>query len=364
MPRRILIYGGTGYTGRLIAERAQKTRPAPIVGGRTAHLVQQLATTLGVSGRVVALEEPDALDQALGDVCVVVNAASPFAQTARPLIEACLRTRTHYLDISGELPVFQEAHSYGKTARERGVMIMPGVGLGVVASDCLAMHVAALVPNAKYLRIGLLRPDSISRGTLRAVLGLTNSRVSVRRNGRLISLPVGRLQRTFDYGAGAQESIAVTWPDVFTAYYSTGIRNIEAYLEADFAVRTLYQLTAGVAEMLRFAPVQRWLSIAAEAWPKGPSAQQRQTGRCVIVAEAEDSWRRRRCARLETLDGYTFTAEAATAIARRVARGDFRPGFQTPGQVYGANFVLGLVGSRREDTGRPASRRRSDEMRV
>jgi short subunit dehydrogenase-like uncharacterized protein len=364
MARRICIYGATGYTGRLIAERAQKSRPVPIVAGRTAHLVQQLAAILGVSGRVVALAEPYALDQALDDVCVVINAASPFAQTAFPLIEACLRTRTHYLDISGELPVFQQAHSYDKAARERGIMIMPGVGLGVVASDCLAMHVAALVPNAKYLRIGLLRPDSISRGTLRAMLGLTNSRVSVRRNGRLTSVPVGRLQRTFDYGAGEQESIAVTWPDVFTAYYSTGIRNVEAYLEADFAVRTLFQLTAGMAEMLRFGPVQRWLSVAAEVWPKGPSALQRQTGRCVILAEAEDSWRRRSCARLETLDGYTFTAEAATAIAQRVARGDFHPGFQTPGKVYGANFVLGLVGSHRQDIERSGPRIRSDDMRV
>jgi short subunit dehydrogenase-like uncharacterized protein len=364
MPRRIFIYGATGYTGRLIAERAKKSRPVPIIAGRTAHLVQQLAGTLGVRGRVAALAESDALDQALDDVCVVINAASPFTQTARPLIEACLRTRTHYLDISGELPVFQQAHSYDKAARKRGIMIMPGVGLGVVASDCLAMHVAGMVPNAKYLRIGLSRPDFISRGTLRAVLGLTNSRVSVRRNGRLTSLPVGRLQRTFDYGAGEQESIAVTWPDVFTAYYSTGVRNIEAYLAADFAVRTLYRFSAGIAEVLRLASVQRWLSVAAEVWPNGPSAQQRQTGRCVILAEAEDSWRRRSCARLETLDGYTFTAEAATAIAQRVAHGDFHPGFQTPGKVYGANFVLGLVGSRREDIERPAPRMRSDEMRV
>jgi short subunit dehydrogenase-like uncharacterized protein len=364
MRRRILIYGATGYTGRLIAERARKSRRAPIIAGRTAHLVHTLAAALGLSARVVALDEPEALDQALSDIGVVINAASPFAQTARPLIEACLRTRTHYLDITGELPAFQEPHSYDDAARERGIMIMPGVGLGIVASDCLAMHVAARVPNAKYLRIGLLQPDSISRGTLRAVLGMTNSRVSVRRNGQLISVPVGRLQRSFDYGDGERESVAVSWADVFTAYYSTGIRNIEAYIEADFVSRALYQVTAGIAETLRFAPVQHWVSVAAEAWPEGPSSRQRQAERCVVVAEAEDSWRRRSCARLETPDGYSFTAEAAIAIAQRVTRGDFRPGFQTPGKVYGADFVLGLAGSRREDLEWPFPRMPSDDMRV
>jgi short subunit dehydrogenase-like uncharacterized protein len=359
--RRILIYGGTGYTGRLIAEHAQKLRHSPIIAGRTSHRVQALASELGLSGRVIALDEPAVLDDALSDICVLINAASPFAQTARPLIESCLRTRTHYLDITGELPVFRDVYHYDDAARKRGIMIMPGVGLGVVASDCLAMHVAALVPNAKYLRIALLRPDSFSRGTLRSAIGLANSRVSIRRNSHLISVPVGRLQRAFDYGDGERESIAVSWADVFTAYYSTGIRNIEAYFEADFVSRTLYQLTPGIAEALRFALVQPWLNAAISAWPKGPSALHRQAEKCVIVAEAEDSWRRRSSARLETPDGYSFTAEAATAIAHRVARGDFVPGFQTPGKVYGADLVLGFKGARRDEVGRPFPRMRSDD---
>jgi saccharopine dehydrogenase (NAD+, L-lysine-forming) len=345
--RRILIYGGTGYTGRLIAEHARSLRRAPVIAGRSADRVQALAARLGVPGRVVALDQPDALDQVLADIGVVINAASPFAQSAPALIEACLRTRTHYLDITGELPVFRDAFGYDAAARKRGIMIMPGVGLGVVASDCLAMHVATRVPNAKYLRIALLRPDSFSRGSLRSALGLTNSRVTIRQNGRLISVPVGRLQRTFDYGHGRRESVAVSWADVFTAYHSTGIRNIETYFEADFISRTLYQLGAGIAGTMRLPMVQRWVDVATRSWPEGPSPRQRRSEKCVLVAEAEDSWRRCGGARLETPDGYSFTAETALAIGQRVARGDFLPGFQTPGRVYGADFVLGFKGVRR-----------------
>src|ERR1700685_1355341 len=148
MRRRVLIYGATGYTGRLIADRLRNSRCHLVVAGRTLHRVQALATELGVAGRVIEIDEPNALDQALDDIDVLINTASPFALTAPALIESCLRTKTHYLDVTGELPVFQTAFNYGEAARKRGIMIMPGAALGVVASDCLAMHVAAVVPNA------------------------------------------------------------------------------------------------------------------------------------------------------------------------------------------------------------------------
>jgi short subunit dehydrogenase-like uncharacterized protein len=345
----VLIYGGTGYTGRLIAEHARINQHSPIIAGRNTNRVQALAAKLRVEGRVASVSDPKSLDDMLSDIAVLINAASPFSETARPLIESCLRTRTHYLDITGELPTFRDAFGYDAEARERGIMIMPGAGLGIVASDCLALHVASRIPDAKYLRLGLLRPERFSRGSFRSALGMSGSRVTIRRNGRLTSVPVGQLQRSFDYGDGERESVAVSWADVFTAHYSTGIRNIEAYFEADLASRIFYQLGATVADAVRLAPVQRWLTTATEAWPEGPTPGQREAENCVIVAEAEDSWRQRASTRLETTDGYSFTAEAATSIAQRIVRGDFLPGFQTPAKVYGADFVLGIKGTRRTE---------------
>jgi saccharopine dehydrogenase (NAD+, L-lysine-forming) len=355
MRRRVLIYGATGYTGRLIADRLRNSRCHSVVAGRTSHRVQALAAEFGVAGRVIAIDEPNALDQALDDIDVLINAASPFSLTAPALIESCLRTRTHYLDITGELPVFQAAFGYDEAARKRGIMIMPGAALGVVASDCLAMHVAALVPNAKYLRIALLRPNSFSRGTFRSALGIANSRVSIRRNGRLMSVPVGRLQRTFDFGEGEKESVAVSWADVFTAYYSTGIRNIETYFEAGYTARALYQLGAGIADTMQLAPARTLIDAVASVLPEGPHAARRRAEQCVIVSEAEDSWRRRRCVRLTTPDGYSFTSEAATAIAQRILQGDFASGFQTPAKVYGADLVLGFKGTDRQELHQPFS---------
>jgi short subunit dehydrogenase-like uncharacterized protein len=353
---RVLIYGATGFTGRLIAGQLRHSRL--VVAGRTPHRVQALAEDLGVTSRVIALDEPETLDEALDDVEVVINAASPFALTAPRLIVSCLRTKTHYLDITGELGVFRSAFGYDDAARKRGIMIMPGVGLGIVASDCLAMHVAGLLANAKYLRIALLRPNSFSRGTFRSALGLASSRVNIRRNGRLMSLAVGRLQRAFDFGGGERESVAVSWPDVFTAYHSTGIRNIEAYFEAGFASRALYHLSVGIAEAMQLAPAKTLIDVFTSAWPEGPSEVRRRAEKCVIVAEAEDSWRQVRGARLTTPDGYSFTAEAASAIALRVMRGDFLSGFQTPARVYGADLVLKFKGTHREELRSPFSTQR------
>jgi short subunit dehydrogenase-like uncharacterized protein len=355
MRGRVLTFGATGYTGRLIAERLRNSRCYGVVAGRTPHRVQALAAELDVTGRVIGTDEPKALDRALADIDVLINAATPFAMTAPALIESCLRTKTHYLDITGELPVFQNAFLYDEAARKRGIMIMPGAGLGIVASDCLALHVAALVPNAKYLRIALLRPTSFSRGTLRSAIGLADSRVSIRRNGQLMSVPVGRLQRTFDFGDGEKESVAVSWADVFTAYYSTGVRNIEAYFEADFASRTLYQLGSGIADIMRLAPARTLIDAVTNVLPEGPPENRRQTQQCLMVCEAEDSWRQRRCVRLTTPDGYSFTADATAGIAQRILDGDFASGFQTPAKVYGPDLVLDFKGTHRQELHRPFS---------
>lgn len=355
MRRNVLIYGATGYSGRLIAERLRHLRCRSVVAGRTPHRVQALAAEFGLAGRVMGADEPNVLDQALDDIDVLINAASPFTRTAPALIELCLRTKTHYLDITGELPVFQAAFGYDEAARKRGIMILPGAGLAVVASDCLAKHVAALIPNAKYLRIAVLRPDSFSRGTFRSALGLANSRVAIRRNGRLILVPVGQLQRTFDFGDGEKESVAVSWADVFTAYYSTGIRNIEAYFAASFASRALYQVSAGVADTMQLEPARTLIDAVTSVLSEGPSKARRRTEQCVIVSEAENSWRQRRCVRLTTPDGYSFTAEAATTIAQRILQGDFASGFQTPAKVYGADLVLDFEGVDRHELQPPFS---------
>ena len=154
-PCRLMIYGATGFTGTLIARAAVELDCELVLAARDSVRLAAVARPLGLPFRAFSLEEPSAAVEALGDIDFVLNAAGPVIATSEPLIAACLATRTHYLDVTAELSVFVAAHRHDAAARERGIMIMPGAGFLIVASDCLAADIAAITSGAKYLRIGV-----------------------------------------------------------------------------------------------------------------------------------------------------------------------------------------------------------------
>lgn len=347
--RRIMIYGATGFTGGLVMKAALELGAELVLAGRDPERLEAVARPLGLPFRAFALDSPAEIFDALADVGVVLNAAGPLVDTATPLIAGCLAARTHYLDVTGELSVFREAHRNDAAARERGIMIMPGAGFWIVASDCLAAHVADLLPGAKYLRLGCSASELFSRGSLRTVFREMRGRIVIRRAGRLSWVSIGRLERQFDYGDGERASTAVSLPDVFTAYFTTGIPNIETYLEAGFMARTAGLLAVGVTAAVNMTGMAPLLDSGFEAWSHRPSASERSSARQVLVIEAEDVWRQSRRVRMVTSDGYTFTAAAAAAVMKQVIGGNFAPGFATPGKLYGSELALSIPDTETED---------------
>ena len=81
------------------------------------------------------------------------------------MVEACLRLGKHYLDITGEISVFEAMARRDKAAKQAGMMIMPGVGFDVVPSDCLAVHLKNLLPTATDLTLAFYGLGGISHGT-------------------------------------------------------------------------------------------------------------------------------------------------------------------------------------------------------
>jgi short subunit dehydrogenase-like uncharacterized protein len=349
MSGALLIYGVTGYSGRLIAESASQRGLNALVAGRNAKQTQCIADSVGLPWRAAGLDEPRLLDAMLADVAVVLHAAGPFTTTAKPMLQACLRTRTHYLDIAGELPVFQQAEHLDTEARRNRIMLMPGAGFVVTASDCLAAHVATRTPQARRLRLATSWPGIMSRGTMRSALHMVRENVSIRRAGELATVPAGHLQRQFDFCNGKRLATAVSAADVVTAWHTTGIPNIEAYAHFAPAEALAYQVGSWFAEPLRLPPVKSIVESLISMAPDGPSAVRRTGTHNVIIAEAEDPWRRSTCARLTTPDGYSCTPEIALGIASRVLSGVFREGFQTPARVFGTDLILEVHGARRED---------------
>jgi len=344
---RLAIYGASGYTGRLLAAAARARGLDAVLVGRSRERLSVVAG--GFPIRVAATEDAADLRAAFADCAVVVNSAGPFPLTATPVLEACLATGAHYLDVAGEGPVFGELRHYDEAAKQAGVLVMPGAGFVVAAGDALAAHVVQRLPHARRLRLGFSRSYPISRGSFASMLDLTDGYATIRRGGRLAALPAGSLTHAFDFGAGPSEAMLAPWPDPFTAYLTTGIPEIEAYLEADTASRWAYRAVSALAPALRFPAARRAAEVLAQYAPDGPTEAERAATPKVVVAEAEDVYRERVVARLFTPNVYTFTADCVTALVERALSGDVKPGYWTPAGLYGPDFVLSLPGVRRED---------------
>lgn len=350
MDAKIGVYGATGYTGKLIAAEAHRRGIPVVLAGRDAEKLKRIADPYGFQTRVVALTEPGRLRAAIEDLDCVLHVAGPFSETSRPMLDACLATKTHYLDITGEIDIFEAASRRGAEAAAAGIMLLPGAGFDVVPSDCLAAHVATKVEEPTTLRLAIAGMGaSFSRGTAKTMVEGLADGLRVRRNGIIRSLPSGCLERRFDFGAGEAVGVGMPWGDVATAFHSTGIPNIEVYFALSGFAPALLRASRFATPLLRLPAAQRFLKAAVDRQPEGPDASDRDSQRAVLLAEVEGRGGEIARARLETPNGYSLTAESALELACRAANGEARPGYQTPSSAYGADFVLGLEGCTRTD---------------
>lgn len=353
-PGDFLLYGSYGYTGRLILARALEAGLRPLIAGRSGEQVAAQAREHGLPHRVFALDDAPALDDALAGVPAVVHAAGPFVRTAAPVAEGCLRTETHYLDITGELPVFEAMAALDARARAAGVMLLPGAGFDVVPTDCLAAHLKRRLPGATRLRLAFQAlGGGISRGTATTMIENAGRGGAVRRGGRITPVPAAWRTRTVDFGFGTRPASVTTipWGDVSTAFYSTGIGDVEVYTRMRPAQRRAMVATRYLGWLLESAPVQRFLRSRVQAAPAGPSAERRERGVSLVWGEVEDDAGNRAVSRMRTPEGYRLTAMTAVAALRKVLDGNAPAGFQTPSLAYGADWILDLEGVEREDVG-------------
>jgi len=349
MPADFLLYGSYGYTGRLIAERARELGLAPLLAGRDGAALAAQGEETGLPYRAFALDDAAALDAALRETRVVLHAAGPFSRTAAPMAEACLRTGAHYLDITGEIGVFEALAARDRQAREAGVMLLPGVGFDVVPSDCLAAHLKRRLPSATRLALAFQAVGRPSRGTLTTMVENAARGGAVRRGGRIVPVPSAWKTREVDFGKGPVTVTTIPWGDVSTAYHSTGIPDVEVYTRVPRGQRRVLRATRRLGWLVGSRPVQRLLRRAVRRGPPGPTPEERARGLSLLWGEVEDGEGRRAGSRLRTPEGYTLTARTAVEAVRRVLAGDAPAGFQTPSRAYGTDWILEFEGVERTD---------------
>jgi len=335
-----LIYGAYGYTGERIAREAVDRGLDVVLAGRNGTKTRGLAIQLGVDSRVFPVEEAE---NHLDGVDVVLNCAGPFIETAEPMAEACLATGTHYLDITGEIPVFEALAERDREAEDADVCLLPGVGFDVVPTDCLAAHLHDRLPSATHLRLGIDTPGSVSGGTLSTALEQAGAGGMVRRDGRIRPEPPGAKTRTIDFGGGPKHAVSAPMGDVSTAYYTTGIENIDVFLSAPEYAEYLLRASDYVTPLLAIPTVKNGLQALVRALVSGPSADARERERVRLWGEATDG-ETTVTARLETPETYALTVDAATTALERCEGGVGLTGYQTPATAFGPDYVLELDG--------------------
>jgi short subunit dehydrogenase-like uncharacterized protein len=346
----LLIYGSTGYTGRLIVAEALARGVRPTLAGRNAEAVRAQAVPLGLSWRAAALDDAVALDSVLEGATVVLHCAGPFTHTWRAMSDACLRRRVHYLDITGEIGVFEALAARDAEARAAGIMLLPGVGFDVVPSDCLAAHLARRLPNATHLALAFRAIGGMSRGTLSTMVEHLGGPGAVRRHGRIVPVPPAWKTRKINFGDGRlRDATTIPWGDVATAWHSTGIPNIEVYVTMRPALRRAAVLSRWIGPLLRTAAVRTFLMRRVRAGAAGPSDDARARAASQLWGEAVAADGTRVQSRLRGPSGYDLTAQTAVLLATKALNGNAPIGFQTPSRAYGADVILEVPGVGRTD---------------
>lgn len=316
--KTLMIYGATGYTGRMAAEHANALGLKLVIAGRNAERLAALGAHLAVPYRVFTADAP-----LLQGIDVLLNFAGPFAQTAGALMQACIDAGVDYLDITAEINVYRRAEQLGAAAASANVMLLPGVGWDVVPTDSLALHVARRVQHPQSLRIALQVPGSMSRGSALSVGEIIGAGVMARVDGELIATPDAQPQH-LDFGTGPLLCVPLSFGDLVTAWHSTAIPNIAMFVHISGDA-----FPEGDLSLL----------------PDGPSAEHRDAHRARAVAEVTGADGSVARSVIETVNGYTYTPLAAVEAARRVLCGERRSGFETPARMFGVGFAESIAGT-------------------
>jgi short subunit dehydrogenase-like uncharacterized protein len=345
-----LLYGSYGYTGRLIADLAVQKGLRPVLAGRNDKRLRTQADALNLEYRAFSLEDTSALYSALQDVVGVLHCAGPFVHTFRGMAEACLVTRRHYVDISGEIAGFEALAQMDDDANRAGIMLLPGAGFDVVPSDCLAMHLKKRLLSAIELRLYIRSVrGGVSRGTARSAIENMQRGGMIRQDKELVRVPLAWQVRKVDFGRGPVEAVSIGWGDVSTAYHSTGIPNVQTYMAFPPLAIRLLQALRTLGPLVYTRPAKWLLKQALLLRRIGPTEEQRRNGFSLFLGEVSNERGTSVSSRLKTPEGYSLTASTAVEIMRRILSGDLRPGFQTPSLAYGADFILSFEGVERVD---------------
>lgn len=335
-----IIYGANGYTGELIAREAVKQGLNPTLAGRSLEKVQPLAQELGLNATSFTLDSSAAITKAIQGHSLVLNCAGPFSATAEPMMQACIKAGAHYLDITGEIAVFELAQQLSEQAKAANIVLCPGVGFDVIPTDCVAAALKEALPDATHLALGFDSRSGFSPGTAKtSVEGLAQGG-KVRINGKIQTVPLAYKVREIDFGDGEKSAMTIPWGDVSTAYHSTGIPNVEVYLPGSPRFIRSAKRANLIRPVLKIGFIQNLIKNRIAKTVKGPDEAQRAKMPTYVWGEATNAKGETKTARIKTANGYSLTIVGALTVAQHLLQhAPETGGAYTPSLLMGKTLV-------------------------
>ena len=341
-----MLYGANGYTGELIARYAAQYGLQPILAGRREEAIRPLADALNLPWKVIDLNDAASLQEALQGINVVIHAAGPFSDTARQMIEACLHTGTHYIDINGDISVFEMIKRYDAAAKEKNIMLLPGAGFDVVPTDCMALHLKNNLPDATHLKLAFASVGgAVSHGTAMTMVSKLGLGGAARINGKIVRQPLGKQGMWVDFGEKKLFVMSIPWGDVSTAWFTTGIPDIQTFTAIKPGIYRLMKMQWAFNWLLRMNWVKNSIRKKIRNRPAGPSDEMRSKARSFVWGEARNAKGEVVTGRFSCADGYTLTAHGCLVITQKILQGHYKPGYQTPAACYGEDLVKEIPGT-------------------
>jgi short subunit dehydrogenase-like uncharacterized protein len=342
----VLVYGATGFTGKLVCAALRRRGVPFAIGGRSPEKLGALAEAFG--GVEIALldgTDAEALRVAIAGRTIVCACAGPFVEVGEAVLAACARAGVHYVDTTGEQAfVAMAVARYGAVAQASGACIVPAMGLEIAPADWGAHVVAERVGGAPdaidvcYINKSASgAPVPTTRGTKRSIVRVVASDDACQFvDGALVAERAASFVRRFPTRDGGSVTAAsFPSPEAIVVPSHTGVRTVRTFMAMDaFSARAM-QLGRGVAPgVVRL--VKSWADRAIARAPEGPDTSEREGSTFAVFVEARASGDRVARAWVTGRDPYGLTGEvqawaASWAVAGKVtARGVVAPSVAYP----------------------------------
>jgi short subunit dehydrogenase-like uncharacterized protein len=350
----IVLYGATGYTGRLVADELARRGLDHVLSGRDEGKLARLGLERNVLARAAPLDDDSALRGLLDGASAVINCAGPFTLAGDALVRAAIATRTHYVDSTGEQPFIRMVFDrHGRAAERAGVALVPALGFDYAPGDCLARLAAqGLEPLEELVLAYDVEGFGMSRGTLRSALEMMKGGDVIYRDERWQPAPKGISRAIFDFPEPLGRRQVSRYPagEVITVPHHTRTRTVTALI-TNTTVAPLPVLAPllpfampGLALTLR-TPLRDLLAKAVQVLPEGPPEEARRAARFTIAALARALDGSTRRAVLRGSDVYGTTAVTLAHGAQLLsAPGYDRAGALAPAGAFDPAAFLDELG--------------------